>query len=120
VDDIVRSVSKLSADDFAEEKEPPEGEEEAVSPLKEYKLDQPQSKVIVDLKDGTSRILLIGDKSGYRHYVKREDKDTVFMLSKSKIDRLFKALEELKANVEEKPENEQERGEVESDEGKAG
>jgi hypothetical protein len=123
VDDIVRDISKLSADDFAEKK-PVEGEEEAASPeeqaaslLKEYKLDEPQSKVMVDLKDGTARILLIGDKSGYRHYVKREGKDTVFMLSKSKIDRLFKDLEDLKAEVEEgKPEDEQEAEEAKPEE----
>ena len=134
VDDIISDVSKLSADDFAEKKEPVEqtaspsegeeatgSEEQTTSPeeqvanlLKEYKLDEPQSKVMVDLKDGTARVLLIGDKSGSHHYVKREDKDTVFMLSKSKIDRLFKDLEDLKAEIEE--EEEQEAEEVESDE----
>ena len=140
VDDIVRDISKLSADDFAEKKKEQDEEgtdetevEEVVSPveqaaspleveqaaslLKEYKLDEPQSKVMVDLKDGTARILLIGDKSGYRHYVKREDKDTVFMVSKSKIDRLFKDLEDLKAEIEEeKPEGDQGAEEAKPDE----
>jgi len=140
VDDIVRDISKLSADDFAEKKKEQDEEgtdetevEEVVSPveqaaspleveqaaslLKEYKLDEPQSKVMVDLKDGTARILLIGDKSGYRHYVKREDKDTVFMVSKSKIDRLFKDLEDLKAKIEEeKPEGDQGAEEAKPDE----
>ena len=61
---------------------------------------------MADLKDGTARVLLIGDKSGYRHYVKRAEKDTVFLVSKSKIDRMFKGLEELKMEVqpEEEPE----------------
>jgi len=90
VDRIVRGISDLSADDFAEKKE-----------LKEYKLDEPLSKVIVDLKDGTSRILLVGDKSDRQYYVKSEGKDTVFMLSESKVDRIFKSLEDLKAEVEE-------------------
>jgi hypothetical protein len=127
VDDIVRDISDLSADDFAEKKEPAEEEtppEEAISPeeelanlLKEYKLDEPQSKIMADLRDGTARVLLIGDKSGYRHYVKREDKDTVFLLSKSKIDRLFKDLEELKAEIqEEQPKEEKEAEEAKSDE----
>jgi hypothetical protein len=129
VDDIVQDISKLSADDFAEKKEPAEAGEEAppeevISPeeqlanlLKEYKLDEPQSKIMADLRDGTARVLLIGDKSGYRHYVKREDKDTIFLLSKSKIDRLFKDLEELKAEIqEEKPEEEQEVEETKPDE----
>lgn len=123
VDDIVRDISKLSADDFAEKKEPVEQAasllpvEQAASLLKEYKLDEPQSKAMVDLRDGTARVLLIGDKSGYRHYVKREDKDTVFMLSKSKIDRLFKDLEDLKAEIEEEePEGEQEAEEAKPDE----
>jgi hypothetical protein len=116
VDGIVRDISKLSADDFAEKKEEKTAEEEStgteeeeiVSPeeqlaslLKEYELAEPQSKVMVDLKDGTARVLLIGGESGYRYYVKREDKDTVFMVSKGKIDGLFKDLEELKAEVEE-------------------
>jgi hypothetical protein len=103
VDDIIREISKLEADDFAEQKE------EATDPLKEYKLDKPQSKIMADLNDGTARVLLIGDESGYRRYVKREDKDTIFLVSKSKIDRIFKGLEELKT----KPEDEQEAGKQE-------
>jgi pyruvate/2-oxoacid:ferredoxin oxidoreductase alpha subunit len=66
---------------------------------------------MADLKDGSARILLIGDESGYRYYVKREEKDTVFLVSKSKIDRMFKDLEELKAEIEEEPE-EQEAAEM--------
>jgi flagellar basal body-associated protein FliL len=95
-------VSKLEADDFAEQKE------ETTDPLKEYKLDKPQSKVVVDLTDGTARVLLIGDESGYRRYAKREDKDIVFLVSKSKIYRIFKDIEELKAEVEEGKESEPE------------
>lgn len=86
VDGIVSGLSNLSADDFAEKKD-----------LREYKLDQPQSKVIVDLKDGTSRVLLIGDKSDYRYYVKSQEKDDVFLLSEGKINSFFKDLKDLKA-----------------------
>ena len=79
VGEIVRDIAGLSADDFADEEDP-----------EEYKLEDPQSKAMVDLKDGTARILLVGGESGYRRYVKREGKETVFLLSKSKIDRIFK------------------------------
>ena len=113
VDNIVSDISKLSADGFAEKKEPVK---EDASPLSGYKLDEPQSKIMVDLKDGTARILLIGDKSGSKHYVKREGKDIVFMLLKSKIERIFKDLEDLKAQTEkeEEPEGEQEGEESET------
>lgn len=97
VDKIVREISKLSADDFAEKKDPAD---ESADPLKEYKLDEPQSKVTVDLKDGSVRILHVGDKSNQRYYVKREGEDAVFTLSKSKLDRIFKGLEDLKAEPE--------------------
>ena len=111
VDDILRDLSKLDADDFAEKEEVTSGSEEkqAADPLQEYKLDEPQSKIMVDLKDGSARVLLIGDESGYRHYVKREEKDTIFLVSKSKIDSIFKDPEELKAEIE--PEEEQEAAE---------
>ena len=103
VDGIIRDISDLSADDFAEKKE-----------LKEYKLDEPKSKVMVDLKDGTSRILLVGDKLNRQYYVKSEGKDTVFMLSESKINRIFKKLEDLKAEVKEPEKPEQPTTEEES------
>ena len=90
INQVLSDVSKLSADDFAEKKD-----------LKEYKLDDPQAKIIADMKDGSTNVLLVGDKSDYRQYVKRADKDTVFMLSKSRIDGIFKGLEELKAKPEE-------------------
>ena len=60
VDSIIRDISKLSADDFAEKKEEA-STEEATDPLKEYKLDKPQSKIMADLNDGTARVLLIGE-----------------------------------------------------------
>jgi len=107
VDGIISDISKLSTDDFAKKEEPAEQTdtetetEQPPNPLEKYKLDDPQSKVTVDLNDGTVRILLVGDLSGQRHYVKREGKDAIFMLSKSKIDGIFKALEDLKAEPEE-------------------
>ncbi|MFC1712229.1 DUF4340 domain-containing protein [Candidatus Poribacteria bacterium] len=108
VDGIISDISKLSADDFAEKKEPTD---EDTDPLSEYKLDEPQSKVTIELKDGSVRILHVGDISGQRYYVKREGKDAVFILSKSKIDRIFKGLEDLKAE----PAEEQETDEVKTE-----
>ncbi len=105
VDGIVREISKLDTDEFAKKKEPTD---EDTDPLKEYKLDEPQSEVTVELKDGTVRILRIGDKFGQRYYARREGKDTIFLLSKSKIDRIFKDVEDLKAE----PAEEQETGEI--------
>jgi hypothetical protein len=108
VDKIVSEISKLSADDFAEKKEQTD---EDADLLKEYKLDEPQSKINVDLKDGSVRILHIGDQFNQNYYVKREGKDAVFMLSKSKIDRIFKDLEDLKAE----PAKEQKTDEIKPD-----
>ena len=114
VDNILREISKLSADEFADKKELSEqtdGTSEAeqiASLVAEYKLADPQSKVTVNLKDGSLRILHISDESGQRYYVKREGKDTIFLVSKSKIDRIFKDMEDLKTETEEeeKPEDE--------------
>jgi len=94
VDRIINEISKLSADSFAEKKEPTE---EGADPLKEYKLDEPQSTVTVDMKDGSVRILHVGDQSNQNFYVKREGQNTVFMLQKGKIDRIFNDIEDLKA-----------------------
>lgn len=104
VDKIISDISKLSADSFAEKKEPIE---EGADPLKEYKLDEPQSTVTVDLKDGSVRILHVGDQSNQNFYVKKEGQDTVFMLYKSKIDRIFKDIEDLKAEPTEQQETDE-------------
>ena len=107
VDGIISQISKLSADDFTKKEEPAEQTdtetetEPPANPLGKYKLDDPQSKAIVDLSDGSAKFLRVGDLSGQQHYVKREGKDTVFLLSKSKIDSIFKTLEDLKAEPKE-------------------
>lgn len=104
VDKIISDISKLSADNFAEKKEPTE---EGADPLKEYKLDEPLSTFTVDLKDGSVRILHVGDQSNQSFYVKKEGQDTVFMLYKSKIDRIFKDIEDLKAEPTEQQETDE-------------
>ncbi|MBD3184056.1 DUF4340 domain-containing protein [Candidatus Poribacteria bacterium] len=101
IDRIVRDIAKLSADDFPKKEE--ETEETPIDLLEKYNLNPPKSKIMVDLKDGTARVLLIGDESNAKNYVKREEKDTVFMVYKSKINKIFLDIESLKAKVEEEP-----------------
>jgi hypothetical protein len=83
---IVRAMSALKADDFAS----PEEREKAG-------LDKPSSKATVALKDGGTRTLLIGkDKDAQGSYVRREDKATVFVLSRVRINGLLKKADDLK------------------------
>jgi hypothetical protein len=48
------------------------------------------------LNDGSIRLLLIGKEESGKHYVKREDKEPIFMLYKSRISQLLKKSEDLK------------------------
>ncbi len=98
VDGILNALSSLNTDDFAEKKE-----------LKEYGLDEPASSVSAELNDGSSRKLLIGKEESGKHYVKREDKETLFLLYKSQVNQLLKKVEDLKE--EEKAEEEGAEGE---------
>ena len=81
VENLLSYLSELKTDDFAETEE-----------LKEYGLDSPTSSITANLNDGTSAKLFIGkeESEGGSIYVKRDDKETVFMLSKSSVDRLIK------------------------------
>ncbi len=81
VENLLAFYSDLKTDDFAEVKE-----------LTEYGLDTPTSSISASLNDGTSATLLIGkeENEGGNLYVKRDDRDTIFMLSKSSVDRLIK------------------------------
>ena len=81
VENLLSYYSALTTDDFAEAKE-----------LTEYGLDTPSSSITASLNDGTSAKLLVGkeEDEGGKIYVKRDDKETVFMLSKSSVDRLIK------------------------------
>ena len=87
VDALLTTFSELDTDDFAEAKEP----------LAEYGLDTPQSTISAVLNDGTTATLHIGNEEEGKLYVKRDDKDTVFRLFKSNVDRLIKKSETLKA-----------------------
>ena len=87
VDTLLTTFSGLDTDDFAEAK----GE------LAEYGLDTPQSTISAVLNDGTTATLHVGKEEEGKLYVKRDDKDTVFRLFKSNVDRLIKKSDTLKA-----------------------
>ena len=85
LDALLDSLSDLDTDDFAD-----------ASDLSEYGLDAPKSSVLAKLNDGSTRLLHIGNEESGKHYVKREDKDPVFMLFQYKINQLLKKSEDLK------------------------
>ncbi len=85
LDALLDSLSELDTDDFAE-----------ATDLSEYELDPPKSSVLAKLNDGSTKLLLIGKEEGGKHYVKREDKDPVFMLFQYKINQLLKKSDDLK------------------------
>lgn len=80
VDNLLTHFSELKTDDFAETNE-----------LTTYGLDSPTSAITAILNDGTTAQLLIGkeEEDGGKIYVKRADKESVFMLFKSNVDRLI-------------------------------
>ena len=87
VDTLLTTFSELDTDDFAEAKDT----------LTEYGLDTPQSVISAALNDSTTATLYIGKEEEGKLYVKRDDKETVFRLFKSNVDRLIKKSETLKA-----------------------
>ena len=87
VDALLTTLSELDTDDFAETKDE----------LAEYGLDTPQSTISAVLNDGTTATLHIGNEAEGKLYVKRDDKDTVFRLFKSNVDRLIKKSDTLTA-----------------------
>ena len=86
LDSLLDSLSALDTDDFAAE----------VGNLSKYELDAPKSSVMAKLNDGTRRLLLIGKEESGEYFVKREDKEPVFMLYTYKINQLLKKSEDLK------------------------
>ncbi len=86
VESLLSSISDLKTDDFPETKE-----------LAEYGLDTPTTSITAMLNDGTTAKLLIGkeEEEGGKVYIKRDDKEAVFMLYKSGVDRLIKKSDEL-------------------------
>ena len=88
IDTLLTTLSELDTDDFAETK----------AELAEYGLDTPQSTISAVLNDGTTATLHIGKEEEGKLYVKRDDKDTVFSLFRSNVDRLIKKSDTLKAD----------------------
>ena len=86
LDSLLDSLSALDTDDFAAE----------AGNLSEYELDAPKSSVMAKLNDGTRRLLLIGKEESGEYFVKREDKEPVFMLYTYKINQFLKKSEDLK------------------------
>ena len=86
VDNLLTTLSGLDTDDFAE----------AQDDLAAYGLDTPQSVISAALNDGTTATLYIGKEAEGKLYVKRDDKETVFRLFKSNVDRLIKKSDTLK------------------------
>lgn len=89
VDSLLTTFSALDTDDFAEAKDN----------LAEYGLDVPHASIAATLNDGTTATLHIGKEENGKLYVKRDDKDTIFMLFKSNVDRLIKKSETLTEEV---------------------
>ena len=87
VDTILTVFSELDTDDFAE----------ATDELAAYGLDTPQSTISAVLNDGTTATLHVGKEEEGKLYVKRDDKDTIFRLFKSNVDRLIKKSDTLKS-----------------------
>ena len=91
IDSLLTTFSGLDTDDFAE----------TTDDLSEYGLDMPQSTISAVRNDGTTVTLHIGKEEEGKLYVKRPDKDTIFRLFKSNVDRLIKKSDTLK--TEESP-----------------
>ena len=89
VDNLLTTLSGLDTDDFAE----------AQDDLAEYGLDTSESVISAVLNDGTTATLYIGKEEEGKLYAKRDDKDTVFRLFKSNVDRLIKKSDTLKAEA---------------------
>lgn len=88
VDNLLTYFSELKTDDFAEAKE-----------LAEYGLDSPTSSISAILNDGTTATLHVGKEEGGKLHVKSKDKEPVFMLYKSNVDRLIKKSDTLTENA---------------------
>ncbi len=88
VDNLLTTFSQLKTDDFAETKE-----------LVEYGLDMPTSSISAILNDGTTATLHVGKEEGGKLYVKRDDKDSIFMLYKSNVDNLIRKSDKFMENA---------------------
>jgi hypothetical protein len=99
VDNLLTTLSGLDTDDFADAQSVARDRVTTEADLAEYGLDTPQSVISAALNDGTTATLYIGNEVEGKLYVKRDDKETVFRLFKSNVDRLIKKSDTLKAEA---------------------
>jgi hypothetical protein len=86
VERLLQNFSSLNCSDFAEGVD-----------LKKCGLEEGEEKIVAYLQGGESKELLFGGETEQgERYVRREDKDTVFLLSKYRAKNLLKNIEELK------------------------
>ncbi len=87
VEVIMEKFSKLKAAGF------PEGV------LSEFGLDKPALRITAVLKNGTTEILLVGrNKNAFQHFVKTDDRNTVYLIEDYELNLLFPPLDSLKKN----------------------
>jgi hypothetical protein len=85
VEDCLKTVSSLNAADFAE------------GLLKDFQLDQPAQEILVTMKGGAIRTLLLGkEKNAFQRFVKTPDADTIYVLEKYNLEKLLPSLDKLK------------------------
>jgi hypothetical protein len=83
---IASSFASLRAREYADEEKP----------LEDYGLAKPKEQISVKVKEGGSKSLLVGKKKDdTTYYVKRQDGDYVYTLSKWSLENIMKELPEL-------------------------
>jgi hypothetical protein len=91
-EDCLKTVSSLTAADFAE------------GHLKDFQLDKPAQEILVTMKGGATRTLLIGkEKNAYQHFVKTPDADTIYVLENYNLEKLAPPLDKFKQGEPRQP-----------------
>ena len=81
VNRLASSLSKLRTRDFSDTKD-----------VKKCGLEKPEGMIKATLKNGQVKVLLIGmNKNKNDRYVKRPDRETIFIIGKWKVDNIYKA-----------------------------
>ena len=84
-EDCIKTVSSLTAADFAE------------GPLKDFQLDRPVQEILITMKGGAARTLVLGkDKNAFQRFVKTADADTIYVLEKYNLEKLLPSIDKLK------------------------
>jgi hypothetical protein len=84
-EDCLKTIATLNAADFAD------------GPLKDFQLDQPAQEILVTLKAGATRTLIIGkEKNAFQHFVKTPDADTIYVLENYNMEKLVPPLDKFK------------------------